>query len=310
MGVGLAVSFGFGLSDLLSGVVARRIGTVVTATGSVAVGVVLLGAFVYLTGRRLPADPVWVFEVMVLGSVRSLGYIALVQAFNTGPVAVVGPIMGTTGASSVIFAVLLVHDRLDALQWFAVPVSTAGAVLAAVTVELKSKKVSLVGNGPLFAALSVVCLSAITVWQQVPIRHGGWAQTVLVRRVVELVFTAVILLILTRWRQRRADRPMTMEVDANPLPLKTGDLGELRSKASPRTLGLLFVVGAIETAAIGGLAFGLEIGPAWFMGLVTSVGGAVVAVAVGYWAFGERLRRNQWLGVGLVCVGVVLAAVG
>lgn len=308
--VAMIVSLAFGLSDVLSGVVARRIGTVVTATGSVTTGVVLLSLFVWITGRSMPDDPVWTFEVVVLGVIRSVGYIALVQAFNTGPVAVVGPILASTGASSVIFAVLLLHDHLDFLQWLAVPLSTAGAVLCAVTVEAEARSIRVVGKGPLFAVVAVILLGSITVWQQIPIRQGGWAQTVLVRRATELVVTALILVVLYLWRRSRSTKWSLSATGIVRSPDPLSPQRASRVGLSFRTLPILLLVGSFETASIGGLAFGLQIGPAWFIGLVTSVGGAVVAIAFGYLALAERLRKNQWLGIGLVAVGVGLAVVG
>lgn len=308
--VALVVSLAFGLSDVLSGVVARRLGTVLTAMGSVTTGVVLLSLFVVITGRTLPNDPVWAFEVVVLGVIRSVGYIALVQAFNIGPVAVVGPMLASTGASSVIFAVVLLHDRLDLVQWLAVPLSTVGAVLCAITVEAETRRVSLVGRGPLFALVAVILLGSITVWQQIPIRAGGWAQTVLVRRITELVVTALILFAVYLWRRSRSVKWAPGSVRVGRGPDQFSRPRPSRPDLSLRTLLILLLVGSFETASIGGLAFGLQIGPAWFIGLVTSVGGAVVAVAFGYVALAERLRKNQWLGIGLVVVGVGLAVVG
>jgi drug/metabolite transporter (DMT)-like permease len=55
-------------------------------------------------------------------------------------------------------------------------------------------------------------------------------------------------------------------------------------------------------------AIGLERAETWIVGLASSFG-PVVAVLVGLGLLGERLRPSQWLGLGLVGLGLVAVAV-
>jgi drug/metabolite transporter (DMT)-like permease len=295
---GLAAALGWGFGDLSAAVSTRRIGTVRTAAGSLFVGLCALVVFAVATGVRLPTDPAWFARVIALGAIASLSALAFWQSLRLGPITVVGPIGSTVGAVTVILAVIFVpDDPPNAVQWLAVPVAALGSVLAAVVFGASTRggtrRVSLVGLGPIFAVGSIVSFAFYTVALSGPIREAGWAATLLVTRftsvTVTWAFTGAILV-----RARRS--------------------GILRSQADRRPIdrrsaGLLIAVGLLGLAAVGALTAGLERAPVWLVGLVSS-SGSVVMIVGGLVLFRERLRGSQWVGIGLVGVALVLLAIG
>ena len=88
----------FGAGDVLAGPVARHVGTLRTVLGGLIVSLLAIIVVFLLSGnRRLPSDATTIFLVGWLGIVRAGGYIALVEAFSIGPLAVVSPITGAGG---------------------------------------------------------------------------------------------------------------------------------------------------------------------------------------------------------------------
>jgi drug/metabolite transporter (DMT)-like permease len=74
-------------------------------------------------------------------------------------------------------------------------------------------------------------------------------------------------------------------------------------------LALLLAVGVLDAAAFIFFAEGLQRADAWLIGIL-SQSGRVISVIGGFMLFHERLRRYQWVGVGLVVAGLVLAVAG
>jgi EamA domain-containing membrane protein RarD len=83
----------------------------------------------------------------------------------------------------------------------------------------------------------------------------------------------------------------------------------LREASAARLAVLVLALGLADVSGLAFFSAGLEVAPAWLIGLLASVG-PVVAIAAGLVVFRERLRRAQWLGIGLVAVALVLVATG
>jgi drug/metabolite transporter (DMT)-like permease len=130
----------------------------------------------------------------------------------------------------------------------------------------------------------------VTIGLADPIGRHGWLAVIVVSRVANaaacvglLVF---VLAVGPRW--------------ASPL-LATND-------DPARATRFVVAAGVLDLAGFVSYAIGLERAETWIVGLASSFG-PVVAVLVGLGFLDERLRPSQWLGLGLVGVGLVAVAV-
>jgi drug/metabolite transporter (DMT)-like permease len=304
-GLGILAGVAFGAGDVLAGLVARQVGTLRTVFGGLVVSLLTIALVFVLAGEALPSDAATVVLVGWLGIIRAVGYLALVQAFSIGPLAVVSPITGAGGAFTVLMAVALLGDRPSVIQWVAVPVATVGAVLVATVSTPDRRQLHFASRGVAYALGALVLLSYTVVTQQAPIREIGWVPTILIRRAFEMVATGFIVLLLARrWRL-----PGTWSGDASAAS-EEADKSDTPGMGRVRLVKLLLLIGLVgllDTAGLASLSAGLAEAPAWLIGLLASASPAV-AVVVGILFFHERLQRHQWAGVVLVGIGVALAA--
>jgi drug/metabolite transporter (DMT)-like permease len=307
--LGLVSSLALGTSDLASGLTARHIGIVRTAAAVLLVSLVLLSTLLLLAGESLPRDPKWIAWIAGVGVVRAVGYFALVRAYSLGPLAVVAPITASSSVATVLAAVVLLGDRPSPLQWVAVGIATAGAILLAITFDRRGRRAQLVGQGPVFALLAMLMLSTVVAAQQPPIQALGVLPTITLRRAVEVLVTWGVLIVLWRVAPRVLQAGRT---DTTPeLAIAEADhrMPQQPSLTRNQLAARFAFVGFVDTFGLGSLALALSIAPAWLFGISGSLS-PVPGIAFGMLVLGERLRPAQWLGIALVVVALFLVAIG
>jgi drug/metabolite transporter (DMT)-like permease len=85
-------------------------------------------------------------------------------------------------------------------------------------------------------------------------------------------------------------------------------LHETGATSGHPTSGLMGAIGPCDAVGLDALAHGLQLAPAWLVGLVNSTSPVFVTL-IALLVFGERLRSSQWAGVGLVALSI-LAVIG
>lgn len=295
----IASAISFGASDSFAALVSRRLGAIQAATGILLVSLLSLVAVTALLRPAFPADWSWALPVVLLGGLTGIAYLSLVNALRLGPVSVVAPLTASTGAVVVVLAVILLGDRPGPLEWLAVAVTTAGAVLVAL-VRAPGERPRLNGPGPLFALVAVGGYAFSVIGLQSPIREVGWLQTLLLWRSANVVVAGAVLLATHRRR--------LVAVPALP----TGDVVvEAWPRLSRWRLALpvaMVLSGLLESGGQTLRAFALEVAPAWLPGVAGPLG-PIVVIGAGVLLFRERLGRSQVAGIVLVGIGLVLLAI-
>jgi drug/metabolite transporter (DMT)-like permease len=293
---------GLGVNQVLVPVAARRWGALKTTASVLTIAFVAMLAYLVLARLRMDLTGSMLGLLAILGVAAGVAYLGIYQGLRLGPVSVVSPIGATTGTMTVLFAFLFIGERLHPLQWLAVPVALVGAVLASLEIE-PGTRIRLVGAGPLFAGVGVFSGAISNVVLPIPIEEVGAIQAIVLQRTSTVVFIGLVLVVAAAAiRARRLATDETSPSDKEPSAL---------SWAGRRLDGLtlLIVCGLLDAFAFVSFARGLDVAPAWLIGLLSQSGRAI-AVVGGLILFKERLQGSQWLGVGLVAAGVVLAVVG
>jgi len=133
------------------------------------------------------------------------------------------------------------------------------------------------------------------------VQHHGYAATAAILLLsacglplpISIVLLTAGAAVLRRHRSRR--------VESAPAVVMPSHRGGWKA-----TVALLMLMGVIDATGFIGFAFGMAVAPAWLLGLV-SQSGRLVAAFVATAVFRENLRPIQWLGIGLVGSGLVLA---
>ncbi|MEO8571048.1 MAG: DMT family transporter [Chloroflexota bacterium] len=301
---GLVSAVANGSSNILGAVAARRAGVLIAPMAVLTIALVFMAMFAWATGLSFVFDLDDMPLLVTLGAMVALGFSLFYKALQLGPVSVVSSITATSGAASVVFAVILLGEHPSLLQWMAVPVSTLGAVLATRARRLPDATRGAIGRGPVYAALTVLTGGCSNALIRIPIVEHGPVQAVVVQRFFTVVFIVLLVAGAALLRRHRSRRLRTGEdapgLASAPVP-RPRERGGWRA-----TVALLVLMGAIDGTGFIGFAFGMAVAPAWLLGLVSQSGrlaAAFVATAV----FRENLRPIQWFGIGLVAVGLVLA---
>lgn len=289
--LGLFASVVWGFTDLAAALASRRNGSLRVLAASQLASLALLAIATALDPSRLGASPIdGVIAGMPLGVVASVAYLSFFTALRMGPISVVSPVVAAYGGATVVLAIVFRGESLQPLQAAGAVCSTAGVVLTGLVFHGSMRGIRVVGPGVLIAILTVMLFAVVTVALAGPIQAHGWLPVIIGSRVMN---TATALVVLT-------------------VALRTGSprFGPLVRPSGPwtrRVVVLVVAAGAFDFAGFVAYALGLELGPTWLIGLASSFGPVIAVVyAVGW--LGERLRPTQWLGLGLIALGLIVLA--
>jgi len=286
---GLAAAGGWGLTDVTAAVVGRRVPPLVLTFAAQSTGLAMFLVVLAFTGT--PLTLLGAPDAALFGAVAAVGYVAAFSALRTGPLAVVSPVIASSGAVVVVLAVLFRGEAPSPFDWLGVLLATAGVVLVAVVHDGTSRP-RLAGPGVAFALVANAGFAIAIVGLAAPIQTAGWLPVTVISRAANVV-TVVVLLLAAAVIARPQDRPGS-------------ERPRLRGPRVATVSGILGV-GLFDALATISFSVGLETSETWLVGLSSSFGPAlavVFAVAV----LGERLRPVQWAGLAALVVAVLVLA--
>ena len=279
MGVafGLGAALAWGLSDYVAARASRAIGATRVVLGMHLVATALLALIVAASGtlEHLRWSDVPFFALV--GVLGWGSYLAFYRALAIGPISIASPIVSGYAAVTVVLAVIVLGESLSGWQTVAVGLSFAGVVGASADI----RGMRLEGRmGLLGIALAIAAMLLIGGFVFGVAYHAdrlGWLVPILLGRGFATVFLTSQAVATGAWR----------------IPLRRSVLAAVGALALIDTMGyVLFNVGVrhADTAVVG----------------AASAPYAVIPIVAGIVLFHERPTRIQWIGVGLVIVGLVL----
>lgn len=280
-----------GASSLLLAVAARAIGTVLATSATLVLALVPLGIAAVATDFSLRFEATPMLVLLCAGSLVAIAYLAAIESFRLGPVAVTSPIGSSAGAATVAAAFVILGERPTIGQWAGVVVTAVGVVLASIQ---RTREGAAVGRGPMYAVVGVVLGSIANAIVRDPVRELGPLEAIITQRTFTIVVLAALVALLA-WRTLgvgSAFDPRRVELP----PLGRG------------LVVLLLVLGIVDALAFLAFAYALLDAPAWLVGLVSQSGRAL-AVVGGIVLFKERPTLLQWSGIALLGGGLVVLSV-
>ena len=190
---GLLAALGWGASDFAAALVTKRIGGLRTVFW-VHVGSVALSSAYLLIANDLGEVGASQWAEMAAISALAFGtYIFFYRALQIGPIAIVTPIIGANAVVVILLAVALSGERLNTIQLAAMPAVIGGVALVSVDLRnLKSRR-GLVGQGVLFAIVTMFCLGSWQYLISLASRELGWFLPVFLTRMLTLAIVAPAL---------------------------------------------------------------------------------------------------------------------
>jgi drug/metabolite transporter (DMT)-like permease len=292
LALGLGAALAWGLTDVCATLGGKRLGSLRVLAASQLVGFGFIAILAFVRGEGLPSDPGATLASALVGLAGTGAYLSFFTALRIGPLAVVSPITAAYGGLTVVLAVVLTGERLNALQAVGAVLATAGVVLAGLVFEGGIRHARVVGRGVGFAIVALVLFAVMTIGAAGPIRAVGWLPVIFVGRLTSAIVSVSLLVIALRLR-----------------PTWMSPLMEAPAERTRAALAAAGLAGLLDAVGLVSFSIGLEVSETWLVGLASSFGPAV-AVLVAIALLGERLRPTQWLGLAGIGLGLVVVAVG
>jgi drug/metabolite transporter (DMT)-like permease len=274
-GVGAAVVWGF--ADYAAGLCARRVGAVRTSLGMQGVGLVSYVVALLALGRWPSVESGQIPYALVLGILGVVSVSALYRALALGPIAVVAPVVASYVAITVFLVVVFLGERLSSGQIAAAAVVFVGVVFT----STDSRQLRATMGRPIPGVqIGLVATLGFGVWGAIfaiATRAYSWSVMILLLRMTSFAIIAGYVLV------------------------RGIDVRVFRDR---RTLALAATVGVLDTLANALFGLGIETG---YASITATGSGAypIIPAVLGVVALRERLAPNQYVGIGILVVGLV-----
>lgn len=283
MGYGLAAALGWGLADFGAAVAGRRLGSVATALVSQSVTALAMTALFVAGHHRLSELAPIAGWVVVSGTVSASAYLAHYHALELGPVAVVSPIGAAYALVGLVLAVALLGERPGALALVGGVVTVLGVMLSSTNLRgLTTGTREGAGPGVRWALASMVLFGVGAFFLGWFAQRVGWVPGLWASRVAQVVGLTVVAGV------RRSD---------------------LRRARTGRGAGAAVLVGAADLVGVVAYSAGAAAGFISIV-LVASAVFPLITIALAIPLLGERPVANQYVGVALVVVGLLMLGLG
>jgi uncharacterized membrane protein len=279
---GLAAALGWGLADFAGAVAGRRIGSIVTVIVGQVLSLVFMSIVLVASGDSIDGIGPIVGWVALNGVFTAIAYMTHYRALELGPVAVVSPIGATYAVVGVALAIAILGERPDPVQLLGAVVTVVGVML--VSTDLRKLRAGTHGVPPglPWAIVSAVGFGVAAFLLGYASQQAGWVAGLWASRVAQV--TCYVPFAIVYRRQLAALRP---------------GVG----------LWVALAAGAADILGVTTYAAGAERG---FLSIVLAASAVfpMIAVLLSIRYLHERLVPNQFVGIGLVAVGLLMLGLG
>lgn len=290
--LGLTAALSWGTAYFTAGYTTRAIGTLRTLLYTNLVGLVLLSGYLVVSGElsaqvQGAAIGAWLWMFLAAG-INTLAAIADFQSIKIGPLSVVVPMTANYAVVTVAVS-FLAGERLIPAQTLGIGAAVVGVVLVTrgvITRDVGNHNAD-INRHPLAGiswALAGALGFGLAYWIIgffVAGSLGGVVST-WVMRLSSVGF--VTLLVFRRWRQSNYVTYMSHSM-----------------------LRLILLIGVLDSLATIAAFVGYRVGSVSTVTTLASMF-TVVTVLLAWLIAGERVNKVQWVGVGLVVLGIVLVS--
>lgn len=275
----LFAALGWGGADFLARIAGDRIGSQPTAFFSQFLSAGLLLALLVISWpSAAPTSVTWSMLALALfvGALNALGIALLYEAIRRGPVSLVSPVASSFGALAALLAVLG-GERPGVFQWFGIAVIGCGVVGSTLD-RSPTGALQRPPGGVLLACAAALCWGAAFSLLGPVFGALGLVVPILICR----------LMAVTMLRGAQIARCV-------PFP-------HLRGAIAP-----VVGISLLDTGAFLSFGCALDGGMTSVPSVVASLF-STVAILLAVVFLGERLRGTQWAAVGVLLLGIGLAA--
>ncbi len=273
--------FGWGLYDFFGGLFSKSIGNFKTFFWSQLAGLVFLALLGVAFAVNLNIPSRILILVPVASILYAVAYLLFFKGFELGNVSIISATMNLWAVFTMLFAFIILDQRLSIFQFAGVLMILAGVALVSLKWgDIKNQDIKLL-SGVKETFVAALLFGIFWIFSEVISENIGWASTTLVVKLGIVLFMLLFSLLAKR---------------------------ELRvSQTSPKIMATILLAGVIEAAAVAVVNWGLTIGDSI---LVTPISSAlsIVTIAMAVIFLKEKITAIQAIGMVIVITGIVLTA--
>jgi drug/metabolite transporter (DMT)-like permease len=277
---GLLAALGWGTADFGAAVAGRRIGSFPTVIVAQAFSALAATLILLLTGESLDGLGGIIWIVVINGVATSSAYYMHYRALELGPMVVVSPIGAAYAVVGVALAVVILDERPGLLALVGAIVTIAGVMLT--STDLPKLRAGTHGRPPglWWAVAAAICFGVAAFTLGRAAQLVGWVPSLWASRAAQAICFAPLVLVRRR---------------------------EFVGLAAAG-IGFSLLTGSADLLGVITYSIGSERG---FLSIVLAASAVfpMIAVAGSVVFLGERPVPNQYVGVAVVAVGLVLLGV-
>ena len=278
---GLGGMFGWGLYDFFGGLFSKSIGNFKTIFWSQLAGLV----FVALLGVAFAINLNIPLRIAILVPVASIlyavAYLLFFKGFELGNVSIISATMNLWAVFTMLFAFIILGQRLSIFQFVGVLIILAGVALVSLRWgDIRNQNINLL-SGVKETIVAALLFGIFWIFSEVISENIGWVSTTFFVKMGIVLFMLVFSLLVKR---------------------------ELRvSQTNPKIMATILFAGVLEAAAVVFVNWGLTIGDSI---LVTPIASSlsIVTIAMAVIFLKEKITSLQGIGMVIVITGIVLTA--
>lgn len=277
--VGLLSALCWGLSDYFITKPTRTLGQYKTTAYTLLFSTLIIAPFIFYSGINLEISSGLLFFALLFGVVSFFGFFFAYRAFRYGSLSITAPIVNSYPAVIVIGSILILGDKISPIEGSAISVIIIGIILLSTKLSAFKSKSKIIASGVGSALLSMVFLGAMTIFA------GAYTA------VIGFVLLSVI------WRGMTSI-----------LGFVSGFIAKQQMAFPERKYFLpIFAAGATDAFGILIFLYGVQVESSTLpiISALAGLAGAVTVVAALIF-FKERPEKNQWVGIVLAMIGVVV----
>jgi drug/metabolite transporter (DMT)-like permease len=279
---GLFAALGWGLADFFGALSGRRIGAIGAVMSGQFLSAVFMTAVLFATGESVEPLRSDVWLLVLNGAAAAFAYVTHYKALELGPVAVVSPIGAGYAVVGVGLAMVVLGERPSALALTGAGIAILGVAL--VSTDLKKLRQGIKNDLPglpwaVAAAISFGVAGFLLGWIS---DRAGWIVGLWGSRVAQVAFYLPLVVVFRE------------------------QLSRLRPGFG---LWIALLAGAADILGVVTFSAGSERGLNSIV-LAASAVFPLIAVTLSVIVFKERIVANQYVGIVLTVVGLLILGLG
>ena len=277
----LASYVGWGSGDIFSALASRKIGTFPVAFWTYLIGFFLLSLLTPFFIKDLSKFSPQILVITVgLSVLVWAAWPIFIEALRIGNSSIVGTIAGSFGGIVVILSMVFLNEALGNYQLLAIIIILSGVILSSLNFASLRNKKFIENRGTSLAIVVMFMWGIYFTFVRIPIDQIGWFWTTYIASATGTTIMAA-LTILRKEKVRRIPSRQYLNVSLASVLANAGTA----SYNFAITQGLTAIVAPIATSY-----------PTLF-------------VLLSRFVFGDKLTRQQWIGIIISLAGIVLLAI-